>query len=142
MKSNPAKSARDRIMLILQRVLALGATFLRIGIENFQDWEVRRQESAATVQKMKEMILEVGRAPVERDSLYREIVREEEPASQGPSPHCAADAALVSRRYFSKSWSIAVALPMNLFRTALLPPASDIRGIMRTSILEPPEPSG
>lgn len=34
-----------------------------------------------TVPSMKEMIIEVGRVPVERDSLYREIVREDEPSA-------------------------------------------------------------
>jgi aminodeoxyfutalosine synthase len=48
----------------------------------YQDGEFGNKRQVLTVEGMKRMISEVGRVPVERDSLYREIVREEIPRSK------------------------------------------------------------
>jgi aminodeoxyfutalosine synthase len=49
----------------------------------YGEGEFGNKQQVLTVQGMIDMIAEVGRIPVERDSLYREIKREPSDASKG-----------------------------------------------------------
>jgi len=50
----------------------------------YKEGEFGNKSQALTRENMIRMIEEVGRVPIERDSLYREIVRDEEPVRREP----------------------------------------------------------